>query len=494
MPSSRDPWALMRTIPGVLVDRVNVAGSESGQQSQFASKGADPKDAVWSIDGIVTTDMAAVGSSADYYSYDAFDEVNFSTGGNSSEIQTGGLGVGIVTKRGTNAFHGNASGYFTNDDLQWSNIPDELVGDPRLQGSDKADHTEKITDMTFDLGGPVVKDKLWFYGSYGDNDISIRNINQTPDKTTLKAYSAKLNWQATGSDMVSRLLVPGRQAQGGPHRLVGRARAPRGHAVEPGQGVARAAARPHQGRVEPRVRSQLLPDRQGGPLQHGLQPGAAGRAGRGQVGAGQPGPGGPRHRLRLVLPAAAGHAGARRQLLHARLRRQPRAEVRRRLPRHRQLQPAHEPRHQGAGPLQHHLDARPLLPRRGQRHRGELPLGPPGRHLHARPADGEPGRALGQPEGQEGRVHHPGQPAHPDPAAGARLRGRRRHDDRVEQHLAPPRLHLRARRGAQDRAARLVRALRGPAAGGRRRLGQRARARPTSSTTGPTATATRSSR
>ena len=68
VPSSRDPWALMRTIPGVLVDRVNVAGSESGQQSQFAAKGADPKDAVWSIDGIVTTDMAAVGSSPDYYS------------------------------------------------------------------------------------------------------------------------------------------------------------------------------------------------------------------------------------------------------------------------------------------------------------------------------------------------------------------------------------------------------------------------------------------
>jgi hypothetical protein len=203
MPSSRDPWALMRTIPGVLVDRVNVAGSESGQQSQFASKGADPKDAVWSIDGVVTTDMAAVGSSADYYSYDAFDEVNFSTGGNSSEIQTGGLGIGIVTKRGTNTFHGNASGYFTNDDLQSSNLPDELRGDPRLKGADNADHTEKITDMTFDLGGPIVKDKLWFYGSYGDNDIEIRNLLQTLDKTTLKAYSAKLNWQATGSDMIS---------------------------------------------------------------------------------------------------------------------------------------------------------------------------------------------------------------------------------------------------------------------------------------------------
>ena len=55
--------------------------------------------------------------SPDYYSFDAFDEVNFSTGGNM--IATG-MGIGIVTKRGTNAF-GTASGYFTHDDLQWSN-------------------------------------------------------------------------------------------------------------------------------------------------------------------------------------------------------------------------------------------------------------------------------------------------------------------------------------------------------------------------------------
>jgi len=41
IPTSRDPWALMRTVPGVLVDRVNVAGSESGQQSNVFSKGAD---------------------------------------------------------------------------------------------------------------------------------------------------------------------------------------------------------------------------------------------------------------------------------------------------------------------------------------------------------------------------------------------------------------------------------------------------------------------
>jgi len=203
IPTSRDPWALMRTVPGVLVDRVNVAGSESGQQSNVFSKGADIKDTTWSLDGVVITDMAAVGASPSYYTFDTFDEVSFSTGGNDVRVATGGLGIGLVTKRGTNSFHGSAGINFAHDDLQWSNLPDELVGDPRLQGSDKADHTDQIKDVSFDVGGPIVKDKLWFYGSYGKNDIRIRRLNQTADKTLLTNYSAKLNWQAAQSDMIS---------------------------------------------------------------------------------------------------------------------------------------------------------------------------------------------------------------------------------------------------------------------------------------------------
>jgi hypothetical protein len=203
IPTSRDPWALMRSIPGVTVDRVNVAGSESGQQSQFVSKGADPKDNQWSIDGVVITDMSAIGSSPDYFTFDSFEEVNFSTAGAGVAVATSGLGINLAAKRGTNAFRGGFNGYFTHDDLQWSNIPDELRGDSRLQGNDKADHTEQIFDWSADLGGPILKDRLWFYGSYGENDIRIRRLNQSRDKTRLVTYTAKLNWQATRSDMVS---------------------------------------------------------------------------------------------------------------------------------------------------------------------------------------------------------------------------------------------------------------------------------------------------
>src|SRR6185295_12767818 len=81
-PNARDPWAVLRTVPGVLVDRVNIAGSESGQQAIFTGKGSTQADAVWAIDGVVVTDPAAAGSSPAYYDFDAFQEISYTTGGN----------------------------------------------------------------------------------------------------------------------------------------------------------------------------------------------------------------------------------------------------------------------------------------------------------------------------------------------------------------------------------------------------------------------------
>jgi carboxypeptidase family protein/TonB-dependent receptor-like protein len=203
IPTARDPWGILQTVAGVQVDRVNLAGNESGAQAVYTGKGADPKNNTWAIDGLNITDMSVFGTSPTYYTYDAFDQVSVTTGGNDVTLATGGVGIGFVTKRGTNDWHGNAVGYLTHDDFQSSNLPDELRNDPRLQGSDKADHTEQITDYNFDLGGPILKDELWIYGSWGRQDIRIKRLTQTRDKTEVVTKTAKLNWQASSKDMIS---------------------------------------------------------------------------------------------------------------------------------------------------------------------------------------------------------------------------------------------------------------------------------------------------
>src|SRR5689334_226496 len=75
IPSSRDPWVVMQTVPGIVLDRVNVGGGESGQQPGYQAKGASGGDNTWNMDGIAITDMAALGASPTYYDFDMFQEM-----------------------------------------------------------------------------------------------------------------------------------------------------------------------------------------------------------------------------------------------------------------------------------------------------------------------------------------------------------------------------------------------------------------------------------
>lgn len=208
IPNSRDPWALLRTVPGIVMDRVNIAGNETGQQSNYSGKGTLGRESTWTLDGVVITDMSATGASPTYFDYDAFEEIQVSTSNHDVRQPTSGVGLNMVVKRGTNELHGTARGYFTNDSLEWANVPDEL----RARGitPETADHNKQLTDYGFDLGGPIVRDKAWAWGSWTKQDIRLgRQAGRLIDRTLLKTLNAKGNWQATSKDMISVLYFNG---------------------------------------------------------------------------------------------------------------------------------------------------------------------------------------------------------------------------------------------------------------------------------------------
>ena len=198
----------MRTVPGVLVDRVNVGGNETGQQASFASKGTRPQDAVWTLDGVAITDMTLTGSSPVYFNYDNFDEIHVATAGQAITQPTGGVGIDMIVKRGTNLFHGGAREYFDNHSMEGSNVPAELAAKGITSAT--ADHTSQISDYGFEIGGPLVRDAAWFYGSYSSQDVRLfRSASGLVDKTLLNDPNVKVNWQATRKDMVSFLYFDG---------------------------------------------------------------------------------------------------------------------------------------------------------------------------------------------------------------------------------------------------------------------------------------------
>src|SRR5437867_7110528 len=153
IPTSRDPWARMRVVPGVLVDRANIGGNESGQQSNIVSKATRPQDTVWTLDGVVVTDMSATGASPSYYNYDNFEEIQVATSGQDIKQPTGGMGLNLIIKRGTNQFHGQARGYFDNESMESNNVPSELAATGVTHAT--TDHNKQISDYGAEIGGPI---------------------------------------------------------------------------------------------------------------------------------------------------------------------------------------------------------------------------------------------------------------------------------------------------------------------------------------------------
>lgn len=205
IPSARDPWVILQTVPGVLVDRVNVGGNESGQQSNYTGAGDDGTNSRWSIDGVEITDFGAIGSSSSYYDFDAFEEMQVTTGGSDASVRTGGVGLNLVTKRGTNQFRGSGRYLVADKDWQSDFNPDPAkFGKAGQWNGNRAQSVFKqgnrivsVEDYGAELGGPILKDKLWFWGSYGENDIRLLTVADVKDNTLLETWNAKINWQIT---------------------------------------------------------------------------------------------------------------------------------------------------------------------------------------------------------------------------------------------------------------------------------------------------------
>src|SRR5262245_36978940 len=187
IPSARDPWVILQQTAGIAVDRENIGGNMSGQQSNYVSRGGMPFNNKWSLDGVDITDMAATGASPTYYDFDAFEEMTITTGGVDVTQQTGGVGINLVTKSGGDRFRGSSRFYDTNHRMEGQNITDAQ----RSQGATSGNPIQDIQDYGIEAGGPLRRGRAWIWGSYGKQKIGVGVINFYQPTATCQAIKAK---------------------------------------------------------------------------------------------------------------------------------------------------------------------------------------------------------------------------------------------------------------------------------------------------------------
>ncbi len=173
VPNARDIWSLMEQTPAVITDKFNVGGIESGLQSLFSARGGSWQQNQFNLDGVNVTDPSAIGATDFYFDFDTFEEVQVTTGATSAEVTVPGVFINVVTKSGGNELHGGGKFFYEDESFQAHNLTDELIQQFGLtpESQDLFERIDYLSDAGFQVGGPIQKDKIWFFGSYRDHRI-----------------------------------------------------------------------------------------------------------------------------------------------------------------------------------------------------------------------------------------------------------------------------------------------------------------------------------
>ena len=206
IPNQRDLMALLAQTPGITLPRVDVGGNTAGTQSAYRAYGLFGQS-ITTVDGVNITDGSnAIGA---YIDYGAMAEAKIAAAGNSAEVPVAGAAVTTVIKSGSNTHHGE---FYTDF---------KPAGGKDYTGAEKF---LRYLDINGQLGGPLVKDRFWYFTSFrGQQTASITGMYNMPAAqggtpgqlftTATTDYTLKLNYQLSRRSTLAVMTQFGRKHQ-----------------------------------------------------------------------------------------------------------------------------------------------------------------------------------------------------------------------------------------------------------------------------------------
>ena len=146
-------------MPGIQVTAYDVGGSNMGTNTGFRTYGLSGQ---WNVrvDGVTTQDTAS--NLNLYFDYGALSEMQVSAAVNSAESNVPGAAINMTVKSGSNQLHSGFLYDWEGKSLQ----SDNMNADLQVKGIGITDQFSKYHDLNLNGGGPISKDKLWWFYSY----------------------------------------------------------------------------------------------------------------------------------------------------------------------------------------------------------------------------------------------------------------------------------------------------------------------------------------
>ncbi|HEY3204374.1 MAG TPA: TonB-dependent receptor [Thermoanaerobaculia bacterium] len=219
LPLGRNYAEIIRSNPGVNTDQ----GDTQGRAVALTVYGATSVENQFIIDGVNTTNVIR-GFQGKAINGEFIQEVEIKTGGYQAEYgrALGGV-INVITKSGGNEFHGDGFVYYDSFGMRADQVINEqdYFQGMRVNGYNR-------TDFGVDIGGRIIRDKLWFFGAYDrvskPTDISRYNDSPNgqvtrdlkfPADSTDNLYSGKLTWNvATGTTLVGTIFADPTKVEG----------------------------------------------------------------------------------------------------------------------------------------------------------------------------------------------------------------------------------------------------------------------------------------
>jgi hypothetical protein len=220
IPNGRDMWSLLAVTPSVQMSRIDVGGNRAGTQTGYQAYGFSGQVRVL-IEGINTTE--GTGGAGFYFDYSSLEEVFLGTSGQSAEMPNPGVQSQFIAKSGGNQFNGEFYFDWYNNSLQGSNIPDDYTIPTAFNNNPIRPHSNEIAkyyDTAINAGGPIKRDKVWWFGTYRTQKNAVAQPNFQFDKTfDTKLWNpvGKVTWQATQNNKFIGYYQWGQKLQ--PNRL-----------------------------------------------------------------------------------------------------------------------------------------------------------------------------------------------------------------------------------------------------------------------------------
>ena len=206
IPTGRSIQGMAQLVVGVSLNLPDTGGARAMQQTYMSTHGMSTSNTTVLVDGQMTNGLQADGAVQSYYNDAMNAEMSYQTAAIGAETSSGGVRLNMIPREGGNQFHGDFKFAQRPGALQSSNLTDRH----RERGLTAGNAIDRIVDYTVSLGGPIKKDKVWFFASgryFSVNNFIANTVmddgSQGLDDQFIKNGMARLTWQVSPRNKIS---------------------------------------------------------------------------------------------------------------------------------------------------------------------------------------------------------------------------------------------------------------------------------------------------